>query len=407
MKSMMVAAFHFMLDALIISLVLVFFFNELALALVWSWLLVALLISIIAYFVFIKRSYQLAWAIGISVMAAGGMWSAGVGLGLALILGMLFLYLLHKHYSANYEKINQDHHFLMKFILVFSLCWVVLLINPNPQTSQLLFIIAPLAILFYVAGRLLSGYFLSRKDGVRFSQVAKAFGIIASVPAVAAICTFFFADEVRKLAGLIMGGAIQVLFWPLALLLEQITEFLSGLSTEKEMQETIDKLGQEESSAANDSAITQTTSADFPVEVLLAIVVLACAVALVLWLKKVKPETALPEKESSVTIARHNHPPVQQLVQTPVSLYSQTMDLHQIREVFRELEHAAKEHGMEREDYETVREWMARMQWDVTESFYTTYDQVRYGDKPLPEMQTIQFINEIKKIKGKYLKENV
>ncbi len=403
MKSMMVAAFHFMLDAFIISLVLVFFFNELALALVWSWLLVALLISIITYFVFIKRSYKLAWAIGISVIAAGGMWAATVELWLALILGMLFLHLLHKHYSASYESINQDHHFLMKFILVFSFCWVVLLINPNPLTSQLLFTVAPLGTLFYVAGRLLSGYFLSRKDGVRFSQVAKAFGIIASVAAVAAICTFFFADEVRKLAGLIVGGAIQILFWPLALLLEQVTEFLSGLSTEEEMQETIDKLGPEESSAANDSAIAQTTSADFPVEVLLGIVVLACVAALVLWLRKVKSESAPPEKESRATIARHDHPSAQQLVQAPILLYSQTMDLHQIREVFRELEHAAKERGMERKDYETVREWVSRMQWDVTEAFYSTYDQVRYGDKPLSETLTTQFINEIKKIKSKYL----
>ncbi|EMF46498.1 hypothetical protein B481_2264 [Planococcus halocryophilus Or1] len=73
------------------------------------------------------------------------------------------------------------------------------------------------------------------------------------------------------------------------------------------------------------------------------------------------------------------------------------MDLHQIREIFRELEKTAKEQNIGRENYETIREWIARMKWDVSDSFYNTYDRVRYGDKQLPELQVVEFIMDIQK----------
>lgn len=407
MTGRITSAIHFMLDAFIVSLVLVFVSSDGAFPVVWSWLLASLVISCIAYFLFLNQSYRLAPAVWLSIIAAGGMWAAGVPLWLAAILGMLTIYLLHARYSVIYEKFNHDHQFLMKFVLVFSGCWVLLLLNPDQQTSKLMFTLVPAAVLFYVAAQLLSHYFQSAADGARFHQAAGVFGIVGGISAIAAIVAFFFADDVRRLAGSIVGGAIRILFWPLALLLEQATEFLSGLSTEEEMQETMDKLGPDEDPIRDDGTVGEALTSDFPVEMLLGIGVLVCAIVLVLWIRKIKPDSKTPERESTATIERYRHASAEQPIETPVSPSSQSVDLHQVREVFRGFEHMAKDHGKGREKYETVREWAARMQWDVTESFYRIYDQVRYGDKQLPDTEAVQFINEIEKIKGKYLKENV
>ncbi|ANU10392.1 hypothetical protein A1A1_15308 [Planococcus antarcticus DSM 14505] len=408
MKSRLISAIYFMLDAFIISLVLVFVSKEAAaLPVVWNWLLIALLASCISFMLFSRYSYRLVWVIGISIVAVFGMWITGISLWLALILGMLTIYLLHGRYSVLNEEFNHGHHFLMKFTVVFSICWIILLLNPEEQTGRLLFTIVPVVVLFYVASHLLYGYLHSREDGAKLSQAAGAFGIVFSISALAAISTFFVAEEVRKLVGWAAGGAIRIVFWPLALLLEQASKFLSGLSTEGEMQETIDKLGPEEKAAQNDTTASETMPTDFPVEMLLGIVVLVCVIALVLWLRKVKPDSEAPMQESLSSIKRHDHQSSEQHMPTTYASCGTNMNLHQIREVFRDLEQMAKEQDLGRKNYETVREWITRVQWDVTDSFYRTYDRVRYGDKQLPGSQATDFINEIEKIKGKYLKENV
>lgn len=407
MTGRILSAIHFMLDAFIVSLVLVFISSDAALPVVWSWLLASLVVSCIACFLFAKNPYRLVWAVWICTAAAGVMWGAGVSLWLSVILGMLAIYLVHTRYSIIYKEFNHDHHFLMKFVLVFSTCWVVLLLNPDQQTSRLLFTLVPAAVLFYVASQLLARYLQSAADGARFGQAAGVFSIVASVSAIAAIMTLFLADEVRRFTGSIVGGAIQILFWPLALLLEQANEFLAGLSTEEDMQETMNKLGPDQEAVRDDITVSETMPTDFPIEILLGIVVLACVILLVLWMKKIKPESETREQDSIATIKRYDFASAEQPVEASAMSYSQSLGLHQVREVFRGLEHMAKDQGMGREKYETVREWVARLQWDVTESFYRTYDQVRYGNKQLPDTQSMEFIDEIEKIKGKYLKENV
>lgn len=403
----LISAIHLMLDAFIVSLVLAFVSSEAALPVAWSWLLAILMAACISCFLFSKRTYQLAWVLGIATVATSSMWGTGLPLWLAVLLGMLTVYLIHARYSAVNEDFNHDHHFLVKFVLVFSICWVLLLLNPDQQTSRLLFTLVPTAVLFYVASQLFFRYRQSAADGARFSQAAKGFSVIMGASAVTALLTFFFADDVRWFAGSLVGGAIRILFWPLALLLEQTSELLSGLSTEEEMQENIDKLETNEKAASNDSAMTEAAPADFPVEILLGIVILVCAVLLVLLIKKIKPDSTMPKQEGKAVIKRHGHTSAEQAFQPPVLVYGQSPELNQIREAFRRLEHTAKKQGVGRKNYETVREWLLRMQWDVTESFCITYDHVRYGDKQLPDAQALQFMNEIEKIKANYLKENV
>lgn len=407
MTARLLSAIYVMLDAFIISIVLVFVSNESVLSVVWSWLLAVLMMSCTSYFLFRKHSYRLVWVVGISIVATLAMWTVGVSLWLALILGMIAIYLLHTRYSVLYEEFNHSYHFLTKFLVVFSVCWVVLLANPEEQKSGLLFTIVPVAVLFYVASHLLYGYIHTKAEGTRFRQVAGAFGILAALPTFAAIGTFWIADEVRSFIGWAVGGVISVLLWPLALLLEQVTEFLSGLSTEEEMQETLNQLGPDAETVHSDPTVSEAMPTDFPVEIFFGLAVLVGAIALALWLRKIKPVSHEQMPKSSVSIKRHNHLSSEKLAPCPVASNGQKSDLHHIREVFRSLEMLAKEQQSGRKDYETVREWLKRMKWDVTDSFSETYDQVRYGDKQLPDVQAREFINEIAEIKSKYLKENV
>ncbi|KAA0958490.1 hypothetical protein ACQKDD_05980 [Planococcus kocurii] len=406
MTSRLPSAIHFMLDAFIIALVLVFADTQGALSVAWIWLLLAWLVSVSSYLLFSRYSYQLVGGIGLSTVATVSMWAMGMSLWLATILGMLSVYLLHARYSVRYKEFNYGHYFLMKFTVVFSICWTLVLLNPNQQTSRLLFSIVPVAILFYVGAQLLYSYLHTRQTGAKFSQVASVFGLLVSIPSVVAISIFYIADDVRRLAGWAVGGMIRVVFWPLALLLEQVNEFLAGLSTEEEMQETLEVLGPDEETGQRETMVSETMPSDFPIEILLGIVMVISAVVLIIWLRKIKPDSETPVPKSTIRMKRHDHLSTELFVSTAKESPA-SRDLHQIREVFRSLELMAKEQKLERQSHETVREWIARMDWDVSASFYKTYDRVRYGDKQLPESQASNFIAEIEKIKNHYLNKNV
>ncbi|ANU22748.1 hypothetical protein [Planococcus donghaensis] len=403
MISRFVSFRYFMLDAFIVSLMLVFVEQPI----VWRWIAIALVVSGSAYLLFSIYSYRLVVGIGISFLATLMMWFVGVPLWLALFLGMLIIYMLHGRYSSFYNEISNDHHFLVKFVVVFSVCWILLLLNPEEQSAQLLFSIVPVAILFYAVSQVTYLYSRFKSNGARLSQGASALLVAFSLASGAAIATLFIADEVRRGIGWGVGGAIPLLFWPLALLMERITKFLSGLSTEEEMQETIDKLGPEEKMAQSDQPVYEAVVTDYPVEILLGLVIFGCLIVLILWLRKTKPQLQEPIQENSTSIQRTRHQLTEPVVSTATKSLEYRMDLHQIREAFRELEKSANEQKLGRRDYETVREWVGRMKWDVSDAFYNTYDQIRYGDKQLPESQVVQFKKDIQKIKNDYLKEYV
>ncbi|AIY06020.1 hypothetical protein Plano_2055 [Planococcus sp. PAMC 21323] len=403
MRSRFISSIYFMLDAFILSLLLVFVEPPTA----WSWILTALFVSGSVYLLTVKYAYSLIIGVGISFVAILLLWVLGVPAWLALLLGILAIYMLHNRYSAFYDGFSDDHHFLVKFIVVFSACWVLLLLNPEAQSTQTLFTMVPVAILFYTISRVIDQYSVSKSEGMRLTQAVGAFGFLVSIASVAAIITFFIAEEVRRGLGWVVGGVIRLLFWPLALLMEQVTLFLSGLSTEEDMQETIDQLGPDEETTQNTQVISESGATDYPVEILIGLFLVSCVIVLVLWLRKVKPEIKVPIKETTNKTKRYPNQTIQTAVPFVLESSDAEMNLHQIREAFRELEKTAKEQNLGREDYETVREWVSRMSWNTSDSFYHTYDRVRYGDEQLPELHAKQFIADIQKIKKDYFKENV
>ncbi|MGB6408688.1 MAG: hypothetical protein WBF39_14510, partial [Planococcus donghaensis] len=83
MTSRFVSFRYFVLDAFIISLVLVFVDQPV----VWRWIAIALFASGAAYLLFSTYSYRLLVGIGISLVATGLMWFVGISLWLALLLG--------------------------------------------------------------------------------------------------------------------------------------------------------------------------------------------------------------------------------------------------------------------------------------------------------------------------------
>lgn len=407
MISRLWSAGNYMLDAFAISLLLVFIKNETAVPLMSLWLLLSLGAAVLAFVLFLKFSYHV---LGTALVAAVIFITAlvlGVPIWLAVVLGMLTLYRLHARFSVFDSESHQEGHFLLVFVLLFSAALVISLFNPRVENSEEIFAIAIAAAGFYVCFRLLYRYMQTRKEGVSFSVMAIGTSLVISSASLSGFLVYFLAEDARRLAGWVLGGILQIVLWPFAGLMEKLTEYLSGLSTEQEMKETLEKLDPETLAEEEGQASFQPKDVDFPVEFMLAAILLVFFALLVFWLLKNKPEKEEQQEKGAAKTQRYPITSADEPSEQPTQVQYAEMDVEAVRKAYRAFEQEAETAGLGRKEHETVREWMNRMTWNVSEGFFKTYDLVRYGSGTLTESEGEPFLEEIKKIKEKYLKEYV
>lgn len=407
MISRLWSAGNYMLDAFAISLLLVFIQNETAIPLMWLWLLLSFGAAALAFALFLKFSYHVMGAALVAAMILTAAMVLGMPVWLAVVLGMLTLYRLHSRFSVFDGDGQQEGHFLLVFVLLFSVALVISLFNPRAENSEEIFAIAMAATGFYVCFRLLYRYMLTRKEGVSFSLMAVGMSTVIGSASLSGFLVYLLAEDARRMAGWVLGSVLQIVLWPFAGLMEKLTKYLSGLSTEQEMKETLEKLDPETVAEEEAQASFQPEAADFPVEFILAAVLLIFFALLVIWLVKNKPEKEGPANKGAAVSHRYpttaaNEPSLQ-----PAPVQYAELDVEAVRKAYRAFEQEADAAGLGRKEYETVREWMDRMSWTVSESFFKTYDLVRYGSETLTASEGEPFLAEIKKIKEKYLKEYV
>lgn len=405
MNSRFLSAVNYMLDAFAISLALVFIDKETAIPLAIVWIILSALIAMVSFTVFLKRDYQPKLAIAIVLVVMALSIIAGASIFIFAAFSMMAMYRLHARFSMADDSSSRDGRFLMVFVLIFSAMMFFSLINPKADEDSLLYPIAIATIIFYVIARLLYRYIASRNDGALFSHVLLSIGGILGLSAAGGWLVYGLGENARQLAGSMLGGFVSIILWPFAGLLENITEYLSGLSTEEEMQENLDKMDSEDAAKETHEAVEFAT-AEFDYSVLVIIVLLVFLFLLILWLRKVKPEKESRKEESTAEIQRFETAAMEEQQHSSALSYSK-VDLDIIREAFRDFETLAADKGKGRHSYETVREWLQRMDWPVAEPFFNTYDFVRYGNGQISEQEAFPFLEEINKINEKYLKENV
>ncbi|WKA49907.1 hypothetical protein QWY22_13465 [Planococcus liqunii] len=407
MISRLWSAGNYMLDAFAISLLLVFLKNETAVPLMWLWLLLSFGAAALAFTLFLKFSYHVMGAALVAAVILIAAMLLGMPIWLAVVLGILTLYRLHARFSVFDGDGQQEGHFLLVFILLFSVALVISLFNPQVENSEEIFAIAIAATGFYVCFRLLYRYMQTRKEGTSFLMLAVGTAIVIGSASLSGFFVYFLAEDARRLAGWILGGVLKIALWPFAGLMEKLTEYLSGLSTEQEMKETLENLDPETLAEEEGQASFQPEAADFPVEFMLAAILLVFFILLVFWLVKNKPEKEEQQEKGAAETRRYPTSSAEEPSEQLTRVQYAELDVEAVRKAYRAFEQQADAAGLGRKEYETVREWMNRMSWTVSESFFKTYDLVRYGSGTLTELEGEPFLEEIKKIKEKYLKEYV
>ncbi|GKW45042.1 DUF4129 domain-containing protein [Planococcus sp. NCCP-2050] len=400
------SAGKYMLDAFAISLIFVFFANETDLPLAFIWLVSSFAVAVLSFLIFAKWPYHVGVAFALSALTMSAAILLGASVGVALLLILLTMYRLHARFSVLDDGLNADGNFLLIFVLLFCASLIADLFSPLADSSTIIFSIVASALVFYVFFRMAYRYLEARTYGVKLGQAISAALAVVGISGVLSFLVWFLADEVRQGTAFVLAGILRVVLWPFAGIMEKLTDYLSGLSTESEMEATLEKMGPDESEEQAQEII-QSGSFDFPTEVFLGAGILVALIALIFWLKKVKVEKGIEKPESHVSVERFATIPenVEAEAKSPI-VYGE-MDLQIVREAFRAFDREAAAAGKGRQDFETVKEWTARMAWPVSDNFFQTYDFVRYGEGSISEKEALPFINEIQKLKENFLKKDV
>jgi hypothetical protein len=88
-------------------------------------------------------------------------------------------------------------------------------------------------------------------------------------------------------------------------------------------------------------------------------------------------------------------------------VYDYSVAVDAVRTAYKEFEKEAQSSKAPRLKGETVKEWFSRMGWGQNEKLFNTYDKVRYGSYTVSSEEGSHFIEELDKIKNKYLENNV
>lgn len=140
-----------------------------------------------------------------------------------------------------------------------------------------------------------------------------------------------------------------------------------------------------------------------------AVVVALLLIGGFILIRRIRADKTLEKKEAPIAeISRFSS--VEETAEDEVSRSNGTysmVDIHEIRQAYRNFEsHAtASDHG--RMPHETVREWAERIGLPFSSSFFSTYDKVRYSDGQIAASEAAPFLHELEIAKEKNFKKQV
>lgn len=408
MSSRFNAASKFILDAFAIAFIAIILTDETLHPLVLFWPLLSLGAALSAFLLFAKLSYKVWTAAAIAGAAAFVGLAIGFPLWLAAAGMLAAIYRLHARFSENADDDEALGKPMLLIVVLFAVAMVTALFNSDQVTDRILYALFAAAIALNVLLSLGYRYLKHRSEGIAGSQLVAAGGFVLAASGLFALLIYGIAENARQGAGTAAGWLLHLVLWPFSGLMEKLGVSLSALSDSEKAQQTIDKMGPSETADKSELAAVP-AAADFPVEVMLAAVLLAIGIVLVLWLKKWRPEKAGLEKEQPIAIERMGmsgtEPAATETQQQ--SRHAEAVDLQHIRAVYRDFEHNAETFGYGRSPSETVREWTARMGWQVSEKFFATYEFVRYGQGEVSANEANPFLEEIAQLSEKNFQEKV
>ncbi|WP_019376908.1 hypothetical protein [Virgibacillus halodenitrificans] len=281
---------------------------------------------------------------------------------------------------------------VMLSIFIFDIYWM--------YDEQLIWI----ALTFLVV--LIAGYMVSNiSHGRNGYHQLKFIGFTIASMLIGGILLYLLYDVIQPATGFLWSSVAQLLMIfakgiaylidvsPLEI--EGIREMITSNNTNNVKMEMPDEIPRSDNEDKVDQAITDSFSSWW----LLSVFVASLLILLFFFLKKkhMSKKLEVVEAEGSVSQSPVEKRETKNRMARSNSKKGWKVD-NEIRKQVMELEELAFEKGYGRLKYETIEEWLERL--DLNTSQLKIYQNVRYGNKYATEEETVYFKEEISRIKA-------
>jgi len=286
---------------------------------------------------------------------------------------------------------------LLATILIFIFLYFVGVIT-GMKSRNLLIIFPMLQIFLYSFGTFIKRYIQSSSISKRTLVTFSCFLII--IPIVMSAAVSFIASVIKNGLSVVFDKIFWFIITLLAPVINFLTQFMENKNAEynKRMMESAKKKQELRLSGGNQEQILQHVQNDhYNVYIMLGVIIIAVIViVLVIHFKKRKLKNVKVGNEISQSIF-HKLLEKQNRNVNHASYYSKSTQ--KIRKYVNELEHFATKHTSERRGAESVRDWLDRLNIQVSEKWVSIYESVRYGSIQVTDNDVEQFVLEMEIIK--------
>ncbi len=358
----------------------------------------AFLGGLIAYFIFIKRPYTVLLNLAISLIITVPFVLTGLPWIVNIILFTIVSWRFHVHFGL--ERSGHLNFLALNTVIMTTLYLVAkaYLLKADVVTTNLtqikLFVVTTLLFigLRYAVITLEDKW--QNHSGVK--EITRVFGGVTLAAGAVFFFIYYAIESVRNVVLAFLGLTFGNLFITIASLLPSFEEVGEGGAQGGGESDGI-------TFAPEKETVRVTSESGYLGIVLLIISVILLVIFLLVFLKKRKRDY-IEGDEPKATFRKKDYQrkPVQQVVQ-----YDYSKSTNEIRMAMQRFEEAASVAMCPRFMDETIKEWFKRMKWSKNDALFSLYDQVRYGNQSISEVDKTKFIEMLNAIKQTNFNKNV
>lgn len=207
---------------------------------------------------------------------------------------------------------------------------------------------------------------------------------------------YFIIPTLRKLLDLLLETVLRVAIIPIAPVIGYLEDFLKGLQIKQPEEGERIPIGEQAEIETKELAMNE-TFANFPVEWIFIGLSIIAILFFSGYLWRNKPKNLELEMHNVQYENKQMDEEEEKQTKQLNSLYQ--VETSSLREKYAQFELEAHTYDLERNRSETVREWFKRMQWQVEPSFFSIYEEVRYGGQMISSEKAELFLKNLEIIK--------
>lgn len=389
------------LELLLVSYLLLFINIDTFIPAAYLWMAMSILSGIITYVLARKTHYSAGLGLGVSLLLSLSLFLAGLPLFIVIGISGYSFWRIHENFSKS--KV-MGWPFLIANTIVFVVFYLLtkpFYVNDNPIELMKKFVILyAISIILYFLIRFTMTCMNERSlNGFRFLESGKVFAALVGIAILTYTVVYFLFTPVRNgiiaVVGFLFGGLFMFILKIITPPLDAMIAYLDSLRVKVKDDPEGDVIYSDFDMQEKVQVIGTTMKDSGPLITSVAIIGLLLLFIL-MWRRK---SSGLKNEVGNFTI-KSSRPTKNGRKSKSIYDYSDTEG--EIRNAFKNFEELAQSSKLARYHGETVKEWFNRMDWRIDDKLYAIYDQARYGSETISELDRREFIETLEGIKRKF-----